>query len=43
MEQVIFTHHLGFFTSTAIENIVYSSLSSAVEVIKTGTATNRVN
>ncbi|MDN3955869.1 D-2-hydroxyacid dehydrogenase [Sporolactobacillus laevolacticus] len=42
MEQVLLTPHVGFFTETAIQNIVEGALDSVVEVLKTGTSKNLV-
>lgn len=43
MENVIITPHVGFFTETAIENIVSKALENVYEVIKTGDCCCRVN
>ncbi|EST10865.1 D-2-hydroxyacid dehydrogenase [Sporolactobacillus laevolacticus] len=42
MEQVLLTPHVGFFTETAIQNIVEGALDSVVEVLRTGTSKNLV-
>lgn len=43
MDQVLITHHVGFFTVTAVQNIVDSSLDSSIDVLTKGTSPNRVN
>ncbi|KEI77231.1 lactate dehydrogenase [Clostridium botulinum A2 117] len=43
MDQVLITHHVGFFTTTAVQNIVDTSLDSVVEVLKTNNSVNKVN
>lgn len=43
MDNVIVTPHVGFFTETAIENIVSKALENVFEVIKTGDSECRVN
>ncbi|MCO7124539.1 D-2-hydroxyacid dehydrogenase [Sporolactobacillus shoreicorticis] len=42
MDQVLLTPHIGFFTETAIQNIVEGALDCVVEVLETGTSKNRV-
>ncbi|MBU0278959.1 MULTISPECIES: D-2-hydroxyacid dehydrogenase [unclassified Gemella] len=42
-DDVIYTPHTAFYTTTAIENLVEGGLNSALEVIKTGTSANVVN
>ncbi|QAA23460.1 D-2-hydroxyacid dehydrogenase [Sporolactobacillus terrae] len=42
MDQVLLTPHVGFFTETAIRNIVDGALNSVLEVLQTGTSKNRV-
>ena len=43
MDQVLITHHVGFFTTTAVQNMVDTSLDSVVEVLKTNDSINKVN
>lgn len=43
MEQVLITHHVGFFTTTAVQNMVDTSLDSVMQVLKTGDSENRTN
>ncbi|MGL5439023.1 MAG: D-2-hydroxyacid dehydrogenase [Filifactoraceae bacterium] len=43
MDNVVITPHVGFFTETAIENIVSKALENIVEVINTGDSSCRVN
>lgn len=43
MDQVLITNHVGFFTTTAVENIVDTSLNSVKEVLETGDSVNRIN
>lgn len=43
MDNVVITPHVGFFTETAIGNIVSKALENIVEVIKTGDCSCRVN
>lgn len=42
-EDIIYTPHTAFYTTTAIENLVEGGLESAVDVIKTGKSDNIVN
>jgi D-lactate dehydrogenase len=42
MDQVLLTPHVGFFTETAVQNIVEGALNSVVEVLETGTSKNRI-
>lgn len=42
-DDVIYTPHTAFYTTTAIENLVEGGLNSALEVIKTGSCANIVN
>ena len=42
MENVIFTHHIGYFTTTAVENLVGTALDSVKEVLTTGDSVNNV-
>ncbi|MCL1632724.1 D-2-hydroxyacid dehydrogenase [Sporolactobacillus sp. CPB3-1] len=42
MDQVLLTPHVGFFTETAIRNIVEGALDAVSEVLETGTSKNRV-
>ncbi|EJO5347693.1 D-2-hydroxyacid dehydrogenase [Clostridium botulinum] len=43
MDNVLITHHVGFFTTTAVQNMVDTSLDSVVDVLKTKDSMNRVN
>lgn len=43
MKNVVVTPHLGFFTETAIENIVSKALENITEVVTTGDCQCRVN
>ena len=43
MENVVVTPHLGFFTETAIENIVSKALENITEAVTTGDCQCRVN
>ena len=43
MDQVLITHHVGFFTTTAVQNMVDTSLDSVMEVLKTSDSVNKVN
>lgn len=40
--QVILTPHIGFYTTTAVQNMVEGSLNSVLEVLMTGTSKNQV-
>lgn len=42
MENVLFTHHIGYFTTTAVDNIVSISLDCVKDVLNTGNSTNNV-
>ncbi|MCO7175441.1 D-2-hydroxyacid dehydrogenase [Sporolactobacillus kofuensis] len=42
MDQVMLTPHVGFFTETAIQNIVEGALDSVADVLETGTSQNLV-
>ena len=42
MENVLFTHHIGYFTTTAVENLVGTALDSVKEVLTTGDSVNNV-
>lgn len=42
MENVLFTHHIGYFTTTAVENLVGTALDSVKEVLTTGDSINNV-
>jgi len=43
MDQVLITHHVGFFTTTAVQNMVDTSLDSVMEVLKTNDSVNKAN
>lgn len=43
MDQVLVSHHVGFFTTTAVQNIVDTSLDSVMHVLKTSDSINKVN
>ena len=42
MENVLFTHHIGYFTTTAVDNIVSISLDCVKDVLNTGNSANNV-
>lgn len=42
LDQVVLTPHIGFYTTTAIQNIVEGGLHSVVDVLTTGTSANQV-
>ncbi|GAA0705410.1 D-2-hydroxyacid dehydrogenase [Paraclostridium ghonii] len=42
MENVLFTHHVGFFTTTAVDNLVSTGLNCVKEVLTTGNSSNNV-
>ncbi|MCH1967614.1 D-2-hydroxyacid dehydrogenase [Paraclostridium sordellii] len=42
MENVLFTHHIGYFTTTAVDNIVSISLDCVKDVLNTGNSVNNV-
>lgn len=42
MDQVLLTPHVGFFTTTAVENIVNGALDSVLDVLTTGKSANEV-
>ncbi|MET1249098.1 D-2-hydroxyacid dehydrogenase [Sporolactobacillus sp. STCC-11] len=42
MDQVLLTPHVGFFTETAVQNIVEGALDCVVDVLETGTSKNCV-
>lgn len=42
MENVLFTHHIGYFTTTAVDNIVSISLDCVKDVIASGNSKNNV-
>lgn len=42
-DQIILTPHVGFYTTTAIQNMVESSLNSVLEVLTTGASKNQVH
>ncbi|MFX3618817.1 MAG: D-2-hydroxyacid dehydrogenase [Sporolactobacillus sp.] len=43
MDNVLLTPHIGFYTQTAVKNMVDICLDSIVEILKTGTSANRVD
>ncbi|TGA96651.1 D-2-hydroxyacid dehydrogenase [Sporolactobacillus shoreae] len=43
LDQVVLTPHVGFYTTTAIKNIVEGGLNSVVDVLSTGTSENQVH
>lgn len=43
MNQVLLTPHVGFFTTTAVENIVRGALDSVLDVLTTGKSDNEVH
>lgn len=43
MDNVVITPHVGFFTETAIANIVSKALENIIEVLNTGDSSCRVN
>ncbi|WP_024622062.1 D-2-hydroxyacid dehydrogenase [Metaclostridioides mangenotii] len=42
MENVLFTHHIGYFTTTAVDNIVSISLGCVKDVLTTNDSANNV-
>ena len=42
MENVLFTHHIGYFTTTAVDNLVSTALNCVKEVLATGDSVNNV-
>ncbi|CAM3177675.1 D-2-hydroxyacid dehydrogenase [Sporolactobacillus spathodeae] len=43
MDNVLLTPHIGFYTKTAVKNMVDVCLDSVVEILQTGTSVNRVD
>lgn len=41
--KIIYTPHIAYYTDEAVKNLVEGGLNSALEIVKTGTALNRVN
>ena len=42
MENVLFTHHIGYFTTSAVDNIVSKNLDCVKVVLNTGNSANNV-
>lgn len=42
MENVLFTHHIGYFTTTAVDNLVSTALNCVKEVLATSDSVNNV-
>lgn len=42
LDQVILTPHVGFFTTTAVQNMVEGGLNSVLDILTTGTSKNQV-
>ncbi|MFT8870681.1 MAG: D-2-hydroxyacid dehydrogenase [Sporolactobacillus sp.] len=43
MDHVLLTPHVGFYTTTAVHNIVYTGLDNVIDVIQTGKCANDVS
>ena len=41
--KIVYTPHIAYYTDEAVKNLVEGGLNSALEIVETGTAGNRVN